>query len=510
MEERMNMQLAAATTRREEQLLSTFHQHVDMVQKAEEVDMSAEKIIMDLGNERLVSLEPAELNFSSVSLSKGSPHYLLVLGISIEVFVTSKIPKPSPQVRSRRAGRGNTRLNSNGLTQNYLLSPCVQPRSIAPTHREPVSTSEIQQTHERRISMSSEVPELKKQRQNDVSANESNGSRAKQEKTVNAQSLDGISSSVMTGKDLAQRALVATTVPWKLITLPSLYLILAAVFNIICTFIICYELDSVVGQAMNRVIINNIFHRHIIYTYESQLNIFYKLREKMLIRAGIQNTDKFGFLAPGKLVDMDKDVEDAIDVAENYYLDLLRGMNDFDARMYGVVRKYFHVITIPGNYSSPWILKTKRKITAITLPIEAESQYKILLKRLPYVNFDSTEYILSSIFVSQAVPNTSNKLYNELNYNEMEEFAKKIAPTNYNYYHHLCMHGSSDRLESSWLAIYCAQTSSTSTRYSGFLRIERSTKSQQSLAETLGLHQNPATQVYIPNRQGQHNDARRR
>ena len=66
--------------------------------------MSAEKIIMDLGNERLVSLEPAELNFSSVSLSKGSPHYLLVLGISIEVFVTSKIPKPSPQVRSRRAG----------------------------------------------------------------------------------------------------------------------------------------------------------------------------------------------------------------------------------------------------------------------------------------------------------------------------------------------------------------------------------------------------------------------
>jgi hypothetical protein len=46
------------------------------------------------------------------------------------------------------------------------------------------------------------------------------------------------------------------------------------------------------------------------------------------------------------------------------------------------------------------------------------------------VNFDSTEYILSSIFVSQAVPNTSNKLYNELNYNEMEEFAKKIASTN--------------------------------------------------------------------------------
>lgn len=87
-------------------------------------------------------------------------------------------------------------------------------------------------------------------------------------------------------------------------------------------------------------------------------------------------------------------------------------------------------MTMPGNYTSPRISRNRIKITQKNMYLEADGIYRILLSSYQTVSFNSTEYLLATAFIANAVTKASTPVFNDLVYLQIEEFAEKMKFTN--------------------------------------------------------------------------------
>jgi hypothetical protein len=384
-----------------------------------------DELVLDFGNDLQYKASLTDIAITTICLadSKSRPH--VVLTFSPYVFLTSTMKRKNMTLISNlRLTESRKHLPSldykkigTGVASLLLLKPAVE---LKEAREESLQSEQPHAFHRKWLAS----------RRNTALRNIQKAAEVGNNIQGDHETIDLNSVASLQRKDVERIVALDVVSPIRLISRHLIFFIFSILIHVGSTILVCYMLDSYIGSAQYRLVFNQMFYKNVMSMGHDELMLMTKIRNKMMIETGIQSRTKYNFLISGFEIDPDKEIADTSFTCKNSFIKFYDRMTFFDSGMHDLVKKYVYQVAIPPNFTSKYIQYNKRKITLRSLILETEASYKTLLAHYKEVWFNSAEYYLASTFIPSGGSKTSTLIFNELVFQNIDQFQHKMRSTN--------------------------------------------------------------------------------